>query len=153
TDDAITQAIDQAVARSIEVVTQRARGLGIGNLAVDRRGVGRFLITAKGVDDPKRLIDLVNRVGKLELRLLDESVRPDDALRQGPPPTSEVLYSANKSVSYLVEKRVIVSGESIVDAQAGIDRRTNEPVVNFRFDAAGARRFARATQENVGRPF
>src|SRR5581483_3300429 len=46
-----------------------------------------------------------------------------------------------------------VSGADLTDAQAGFDQRTGEPVVNFRFDTAGARRFAQVTQENVGRPF
>jgi preprotein translocase subunit SecD len=54
---------------------------------------------------------------------------------------------------YLIEKRVVVSGEELTDSQPGFDSRTNEPVVNFRFNNAGARRFAIATQENVGRPF
>ena len=46
-----------------------------------------------------------------------------------------------------------MSGENLVDAQPGFDQRTSEPIVTFRFDAAGAKRFARVTQENVGLPF
>ena len=54
---------------------------------------------------------------------------------------------------YLIENRVIVSGENLVDAQATFDQRTNEPVVSFRFDSQGATRFGQATQQNVGRLF
>jgi preprotein translocase subunit SecD len=65
-----------------------------------------------------------------------------------------VLPSADGSGQpYLVEKRILVSGGDLVDAQASFDQRTNEPIVNFRFNSSGARAFARATQENVGRPF
>ena len=53
----------------------------------------------------------------------------------------------------MIEKQVVVSGEDLVDAQPGFDQRTSEPIVSFRFNANGARRFAQATQENVGRPF
>ena len=53
----------------------------------------------------------------------------------------------------MLNKQVLVSGENLVDAQPGFDQRTNEPIVTFRFDATGAKRFARATQENVGLPF
>ena len=53
----------------------------------------------------------------------------------------------------MIKKQVLVSGENLVDAQPGFDQRTNEPIVTFRFDATGAKRFARATQENVGLPF
>jgi preprotein translocase subunit SecD len=56
-------------------------------------------------------------------------------------------------VPYLIERRVVVSGEDLVDAQPGFDQRTNEPIVTFRFNNTGARRFAQATQQNVGRPF
>jgi preprotein translocase subunit SecD len=55
--------------------------------------------------------------------------------------------------SYMVEKRVMVSGEDLTDAQAAFDQRSGEPIVNFRFNTNGARRFGQVTQENVGRPF
>ena len=47
----------------------------------------------------------------------------------------------------------MVSGEDLTDAQPGFDQRTSEPIVTFRFNTSGARRFAQVTQENVGRPF
>jgi protein-export membrane protein SecD len=56
-------------------------------------------------------------------------------------------------VPYVIRKQALVSGENLVDAQPGFDQRTNEPIVTFRFDSTGAKRFARATQENVGLPF
>ncbi|MDO8875454.1 MAG: protein translocase subunit SecD, partial [Pseudolabrys sp.] len=54
---------------------------------------------------------------------------------------------------YLIEKRILVSGGELTDAQPGFDQRTSEPIVSFRFNTAGARKFAQATQENVGKPF
>jgi preprotein translocase subunit SecD len=54
---------------------------------------------------------------------------------------------------YLIEKRVMVSGGDLTDAQPGFDQRTNEPIVSFRFNTNGARKFAQATSENVGQPF
>ena len=60
---------------------------------------------------------------------------------------------AENSQPYLIEKRVVVSGEDLTDAQPGFDQRTSEPIVIFRFNTNGARRFAQVTQENVGRPF
>ena len=53
----------------------------------------------------------------------------------------------------MIEKRVMVSGEDLTDAQPGFDQRTSEPIVTFKFNTNGARRFAQVTQENVGRPF
>ncbi|MGE3146057.1 MAG: protein translocase subunit SecD, partial [Pseudorhodoplanes sp.] len=80
------------------------------------------------------------------------SAQPDPARV---PPDSELLYgsAAENKQPYLIEKRVVVSGEDLTDAQPGFDQRTSEPIVTFRFNNNGARRFAQATQENVGRPF
>ena len=70
------------------------------------------------------------------------------------PPDSEILYSSTTPrAPYLVEKRILVSGGDLTDAQPGFDQRTSEPVVNFRFNTSGARKFAQVTQENVGKPF
>src|SRR5204862_7260197 len=52
-----------------------------------------------------------------------------------------------------IQKRIMVSGEDLTDAQPGFDQRTSEPIVSFRFNSSGARKFAQVTQENVGRPF
>jgi preprotein translocase subunit SecD len=78
----------------------------------------------------------------------------EQALSSRPPPDSEILYSSTQPrTPYLIEKRVMVSGGELTDAQPGFDQRTNEPIVSFRFNSAGARKFAQVTQENVGRPF
>ncbi len=70
------------------------------------------------------------------------------------PPDDEVLYSASApKTPYVVEKRVMVSGEDLTDAQPGFDQRTSEPIVSFRFNTSGSRKFAQVTQENVGQPF
>ncbi|MGH6752509.1 MAG: protein translocase subunit SecD, partial [Bradyrhizobium sp.] len=64
-----------------------------------------------------------------------------------------LMSQDNPPTPYLIEQRVLVAGQDLVDAQPGFDSNTREPVVNFRFNTSGARRFAEATQANVGRPF
>jgi preprotein translocase subunit SecD len=87
--------------------------------------------------------------------MVDQSMTPEQALASGPPPESEVLYSTRREgrQPYLIEKRILVSGGDLTDAQPGFDQRTSEPIVQFRFNASGARKFAQATTDNVGRPF
>jgi preprotein translocase subunit SecD len=77
----------------------------------------------------------------------------EQAQQTRPPPDSEILPGAKGQGSYLIEKRVMVSGGDLTDAQPGFDQRTNEPIVSFRFNTSGARKFAQVTQENVGKPF
>ena len=87
--------------------------------------------------------------------MVDLTMPIEQALQGRPPPDSEVLYGPDKEgrTPYLIEKRVVVSGGDLTDAQPGFDQRTSEPIVQFRFNSSGARKFAQATQENVGRPF
>ena len=86
--------------------------------------------------------------------MVDQSMPVQDAIEGRPPAGSTVMYSTDDPpVPYLIENRVIVSGENLVDAQASFDQRTNEPVVSFRFDSKGAQRFGQATQQNVGKLF
>jgi protein-export membrane protein SecD len=107
-----------------------------------------------GLQDPSRLKDLLGQTAKLTFRLVDQSISPEQAAATRPPPESELLPSAEPGGgSVLVERRIMVSGEDLTDAQPGFDPQTREPVVNFRFNTNGARRFGVVTQENVGRPF
>ena len=80
----------------------------------------------------------------------------EQALQGRPPPESEILNGtrAEGKPPYLIEKRVVVSGDDLIDAQPAFDQRTSEPIVSLRFNTSGrAPLGAQATQENVGRPF
>jgi preprotein translocase subunit SecD len=70
------------------------------------------------------------------------------------PADSEVLMSEQSpKVPYVIKRQVLVSGSDLIDAQPAFDQRTNEPIVNFKFNSSGSRKFAQATSENVGQPF
>jgi preprotein translocase subunit SecD len=83
---------------------------------------------------------------------VDTSVSVDQAKLGQMPQQSEILQD-QRGTLYLVEQRLAMSGENLTDAQPGFDQRTNEPIVTFRFNAVGARQFARMTGEKVGSPF
>ena len=125
------------------------------DLSIQRQGVDRILVQAPGLGDPTELIKVIGTTAKLTFRLVDQTVPPDQAQQGRVPPESEILKGtkAENNQLYVIEKRVIVSGEDLTDAQPGFDQRSGEPIVSFRFNTNGARRFAQVTQENVGRPF
>lgn len=154
TEEGIDYRLSSAVTQSIEVVRRRVDELGTTEPVIQRQGVDRILVQVPGLQDPERLKDLLNQTAQLTFRMVDTSMPVEEAINGRPPATAEVLQSADEpSVPYLVERRVLVSGENLVDAQAGFDQRTNEPIVTFRFDGTGAQRFGQATQQNVGLPF
>jgi SecD/SecF fusion protein len=107
-----------------------------------------------GLQDPQRLKDILGQTAKLTFQMVDQTMPVQEAIEGRPPAGSTVMYSTDDPpVPYLIENRIIVSGENLVDAQASFDQRTNEPIVSFRFDTKGAQRFGAATQQNVGKLF
>ncbi len=154
TDEGIDYRVSTALSQSIEVVSRRVNELGTTEPIIQRQGNDRILVQVPGLQDPERLKDILGQTAKLTFQMVDQTVPVQEAIEGRPPAGSNVLYSTDDPpVPYLIENRVIVSGENLVDAQATFDQRTNEPVVSFRFDTRGATRFGQATQENVGRLF
>jgi SecD/SecF fusion protein len=154
TDQGINYRTSAAVTQSIEVIGRRVNELGTTEPIIQRQGSDRILVQVPGLQDPKRLKEILGQTAKLTFQMVDQSVPVQEAIDKRPPAGSSVLYSMDDPpVPYLIEDRVIVSGENLTDAQATFDQRTNEPVVSFRFDSKGAQRFGQATQQNVGRLF
>ena len=151
---AINERIRQTIEQSIQIVERRVNQLGTVEPVIQRQGTDRILVQVPGLQDPTRLKDLLGKTAKMEFRMVDTSVSPDQAQQGNLPPESELLMSASSpKVPYVVKKQVLVTGGDLTDAQTAFDPRTSEPVVSFKFNSAGSRKFAQATLENVGQPF
>ena len=151
---AINERIRQTIDQSIQIVERRVNQLGTVEPVIQRQGTDRILVQVPGLQDPTRLKELLGRTAKMEFRMVDTSVPPDQAQQGRLPPEVELLMSASTpKVPYVVKKQVLVSGGDLTDAQPGFDQRTGEPIVNFKFNSTGARKFAQATTDNVGQPF
>jgi preprotein translocase subunit SecD len=151
---AITELLRKTIEQSIQIVERRVNELGTVEPIIQRQGTDRILVQVPGLQDPTHLKELLGKTAKMEFRMVDTSVSPDQALQGRVPPDSEVLMSASTpKTPYVIKKQVLVSGGELTDAQPGFDQRTNEPIVSFRFNTVGARKFAQATLENVGQPF
>ena len=154
TEPALVERIRQSVEQSIQIIERRVNELGTVEPLIQRQGTDRILVQVPGLQDPTRLKELLGKTAKLDFRMVDVSIPAEQALQGRVPPEDEILYSSTTPrTPYLVEKRILVSGGDLTDAQPGFDQRTSEPVVNFRFNTSGARKFAQVTQENVGKPF
>jgi preprotein translocase subunit SecD len=151
-DAALTERIRQAVDQSIQIIERRVNELGLVEPTIQREGIDRILVQVPGLQDPSRLKEILGKTAKLDFRMVDQSMPAEQAAETRPPADSEVL-DGEGGVKYLIEKRVLVSGADLTDAQPGFDQRTSEPIVSFRFNSSGARKFAEATQANVGKPF
>jgi len=153
-DPAIIERVRQSVEQSIQIIERRVNELGTVEPLIQREGTDRILVQVPGLQDPTRLKQLLGKTAKLDFRMVDTGASPEQAVQGRTPPEDDLLYSASQpKTPYLVEKRILVSGGDLTDAQPGFDQRTNEPIVSFRFNTSGARKFAQVTQENVGKPF
>jgi protein-export membrane protein SecD len=151
---AITERIRQTIEQSIQIVERRVNQLGTVEPVIQRQGTDRILVQVPGLQDPSRLKELLGKTAKMEFRMVDTTVSPDQAQQGRVPPDSEVLMSSTApKIPYVIKKQVLVSGGDLTDAQPGFDQRSGEPIVSFRFNTSGSRKFAQATSENVGQPF
>lgn len=155
TEQAAIDARSAAVQQSIEIVRRRIDETGVREPTIQRQGDERILLQLPGVDDPERIKALLGQTAKMTFRLVDITASLGNALAGRVPAGSQLLEAANpgpgEQSHYVVQRKVMVSGENLVDSQPTF--QDGQPVVSFRFDAKGAKLFGKATTENVGRPF
>ncbi len=140
-----------AVQQSIEIVRRRIDETGVVDPQVTREGADRIVVQLPGVGDPERIKTLLGKTAHMTFQLVDASVTSTAGT---PPPGVEFLPTQdNPNQKVAVRTRVDVDGADLTDARAATDQQTGQWVVNFTFNAVGARRFADITRANVGRPF
>ncbi|MBI1384442.1 MAG: protein translocase subunit SecD [Rhizobiales bacterium] len=155
TEPALVQRANNAMAASIETIRRRVDQLGTTEPNIQRQGRDRILVQVPGLDDPQRLKDIIGKTAKLAFHEVHPSVTASDA-RLARPPAGYAVYAgreADGGFEYVLKVRPVVTGEELEDAQPSFDQRDNQPVVTFRFNSSGARKFGRYTQANVDRPF
>jgi SecD/SecF fusion protein len=156
TEAAMVERTRQTIEQSVPVIEKRINGLGLVEPTVQRQGTDRILVQVPGLGDPQQLLTVLGKTARLEFRMVD-SVVGEDATPENVPSDSEVLAEKRDGrtvMKLVVKKQAMVEGSDLVDAQASFDNQTGQPIVNFKFNNAGGRKFARATApENVGRLF
>ncbi len=155
-EEVLLELRSNAVAQSIEIIRRRIDEIGTTEPVIQRQGEERILVQVPGVD-PDRVRELIGRTASMTFQLVDHETAVGDARAGRLPPGSELLPSyevtedGDPEQYHVVRRRVELSGDNLVDSQPTF--QDGQPVVSFRFDAAGARRFAEITTENVGRQF
>lgn len=150
TEPAANQRLSAAVAQSLEVVRRRIDELGTREASIQRQGPDRIIVQVPGERNPEAIKRLLGQTARLTFHMvnLDASQQPAGS---PVPPGFERLPSADGPETWVVDRRVELSGENLVDAQPQFQQ--NQPVVSFRFDGVGGRKFGRITQDNVDKLF
>jgi preprotein translocase subunit SecD len=152
--EAINAEASQAVEQSIEIIRRRVDELGTKEPNILRQGADRIVVQAPGESDPERLKAVIGKTAKLTFQMVDDTIPLEEAMAGRVPPGSELLPSEDAyRPAYLVKKRAVVTGEMLQTARMEFDPQTGQPVVAFRFNSQGARRFGDVTSHNIGKPF
>jgi preprotein translocase subunit SecD len=146
--------IASAISASIETVRRRVDQLGTAEASVVRQGRDRVLVQFPGIQDTTQLKELIGKTARLTFHEVHTSVSAQDASTGRIQPGYKIYPGAGKKEEpQLLREIPVVRGDELVDAQPAFDSRTGQPIISFRFNNAGARKFGKFTKDNVGRPF
>ena len=130
-----------ALKQSIEIIRRRIDDVGTKEPTILQRGDKRILVELPGIDNPERVKELLGKTAQLTFRLVSND------LEFG----SEKLILSETNEKLTVNKRVVISGDNLVDAQPKFDNQSNQPIVIFTLDRLGSQKFGKTTTENVGK--
>jgi len=146
-EQGIRNRVDASAQQSLEIIRSRIDQIGVSEPTIQRIGSDRVLVQLPGVQDPSQVRKLLGSTAKLGFYMLADPSRTDKR-------DSSVLTLQDKDgQSYHLHRTPALSGDHLTDSHAGFDPQSHQPVVNFRFDTAGAAKFADITRANVGKPF
>ena len=134
-----TSSQDQA----LEIVRRRIDEIGTNEPNILKRGNDRILVELPGLDDPMRIKSLLGKTANLSFRFISKDDKDSFGV--------EKLKYENGLDEDFVSKRIILSGDNLLDAQPRMNNQTNETVVSFSLDRVGSKRFGKATSANIGR--
>ncbi|MEE8264172.1 MAG: protein translocase subunit SecD [Gammaproteobacteria bacterium] len=140
-----------ALQQNITTLRNRVNELGVAEPVVQQQGKDRVVVQLPGVQDTARAKEILGATATLEFRLVDTEHSVQEAV-DGRVPVAAKLYYDRDGQPILLKKRVMLTGEYIIDAASGIDQLSGSPAVFITLDGKGARIFSRATRDNVGKP-
>jgi preprotein translocase subunit SecD len=141
---------DYAVKQNITIIRNRVNQLGVAEPLVQKQGVDRIVVQLPGIQDTAKAKEILNATATLEYRKVDTKNDVSSALNGRVPPGSELLYEQDGR-PVLLEKKVIVTGDHIIDANSGVDEY-GLPMVSIGLDSKGGAKMSRFTKDNVGNP-
>jgi len=152
-DAGLAERLHALVSDTIDMIAQDLRNNRIRLAGLQPDGPDRIRVLLPAVTDPDRVAAAITRKARIAFRLVDVSMTATQAEQSSPPPGSEVLRDFKTRAPYLLLKDVALDGDDISEAAPGFYPGSQQPIVSFRFNARGTRRFAHVTADNVGRPF
>jgi len=149
---------DKSVQQALETIRNRIDQFGVSEPTIQREGINHIVVQLPGIKDPQRAIDLIGKTARLEFKMVREDIPPSATII---PEDAEILKERNadqvtgavSEVPYVIQKKPLITGDLLTDAQVRIDSQFNQPYVAIEFNSLGAKLFDQATAANVGKRF
>jgi preprotein translocase subunit SecD len=149
---------DKAVQQALETIRNRIDQFGVSEPTIQREGINHIVVQLPGIKDPQRAIDLIGKTARLEFKMVREDIAPSSV---NIPEDAELLKEriidsttgAVNEIPYVIQKKPLITGDLLTDAQVRIDSQFNQPYVAIEFNSLGAKLFDQATAANVGKRF
>ncbi|MBT3308714.1 MAG: protein translocase subunit SecD [Gammaproteobacteria bacterium] len=140
-----------ALQQNITTLRNRVNELGVAEPVIQQQGKNRIVVQLPGVQDTARAKEIIGATATLEFRLLSEGNDPYEAASSGRVPAGALLYKERDGSPVLLKRRVLLTGESIIDASSGIEQQSGSAAVFITLDGKGARRMSNGTRDNIGK--
>jgi preprotein translocase subunit SecD len=149
---------DKAVQQALETIRNRIDQFGVSEPTIQREGINHIVVQLPGIKDPQRAIDLIGRTARLDFKMVREDISPTSGTI---PDDAELLKEklidaatgAVTEIPIVVQKKSMITGDLLTDAQVRIDSQFNQPYVGIEFNSLGAKLFDQVTAANVGKRF
>ncbi|MGB8715354.1 MAG: protein translocase subunit SecD [Rhodanobacteraceae bacterium] len=143
---------ESAIQQNLGTLRNRVNALGVAEPIIQQQGEDHIVVELAGVQDTAQAKKIIGATATLEYRAGDPDGNPLEAERSGKVPPQDRLYHMRNGRPVLLKKKVIVTGDELVDAASGFDQQDGSPKVDVTLNAAGARKMLDFTRDNVGKP-
>ncbi|RMH13925.1 MAG: protein translocase subunit SecD [Gammaproteobacteria bacterium] len=147
----ITETKRAALKQNLITLRNRVNELGVAEPIIQQQGIDRIIVQLPGVQDTARAKEILGATATLEFRLVDEDHSAQEA-EAGKVPAGSKLYHESNGRPVLLKRRVIITGDRIVDAASGLEQQTGSPAVFITLDGKGSNQMYRVTKDNINKP-
>jgi len=153
TEVAIREEKKSALQQNIITLRNRVNELGVAEPVIQQQGSSRIVVQLPGIQDTAGAKKILGATATLEFRMA-EGTRAEwlEAKETGRTPLNSILYYERDGSPVLLNRRVIITGDQIVDAASTIDSQNGTPAVSIRLNAKGASKMGDTTRDNICNP-
>ncbi len=144
----VTKIKNQVIAQSMEIIRRRIDETGTKEPVIQQQGLNRVVVQLPGVENPEEVKRLIGKTAKMSFHMVDDAASNTGKTS---PSSKKLPLAEDNTQTITIKKRSLLTGDMLVNSQPSF--QDGRPVVSFKFNAVGAKRFCDVTRKNVGRPF